>query len=150
MADKMWVQMEVINQQIKEIEGIYRGAFGRMGISENEFWIWYALTAMSGEYSQQDICCMWSLPKQTVNTIIMHMTRKNLVSLEAVPGSRNRKVIRLTEAGREYGKEIVLPILEAEHRAFRRLPEENRTAFTVAIGRYISILREEIHGTETK
>lgn len=55
---------------------------------------------MEGEHSQQDICSMWSLPKQTVNTIITHMVQKGFASLEVVPGTRNRKTIHLTEAGK--------------------------------------------------
>jgi len=143
-------QMEAINQQIKELVGIYRGAVSHSGISENEFWIWYTLIVMDGEYAQQDICGMWSLSKQTVNTIIMHMVQKGLVSLEVVPGTRNRKTIRLTEAGRAYGENLVLPISEAEQRTFERLPEEDRAACTVLLNRYIQILKEEIYGTEAK
>lgn len=138
-------QLELLNQQIKELVGIYRGSVSHLDISENEFWIWYSLVILDGEYSQQDICSLWSLSKQTVNTIITHMTRKNLVSLEVVPGTRNRKIIRLTEAGKEYGKSIVMPISEAEQRAFEKLPHKYRTAFTSALGNYIDVLKEEIY-----
>lgn len=143
-------QLEVINQQIKEIIGIYRGIVSHSGISENEFWIWYALIIMDGEYSQQDICSSWSLSKQTVNTIVNHMVQKEQAFLEVVPGTRNRKIIRLTEEGKKYGESIVKPISEAENRAFDRLPNEDRIACTVAFGKYINILKEEIHGTENK
>lgn len=141
-------QLEGINQQIKELVGIYRVVVSRSGISENEYWIWYALIIMDGEYSQQDISNSWSLSKQTVNTIVMNMVKRGLVSLEAVPGSRNRKIIRLTQAGKEYGESIVRPVSEAESRAFDRLPETDRIACTAAFGRYINILKEEIYGTE--
>ncbi|MCM1048473.1 MAG: MarR family winged helix-turn-helix transcriptional regulator [Clostridiales bacterium] len=143
-------QHEIINQQIKELAGIYRDIVSRSGISENEFWIWYTLIIMDGEYSQQDICNTWSLSKQTVNTIITHMVQKKLAFLEIVPGTRNRKIIRLTGSGKEYGEIIVKPVFEAECRAFDRLPMEDRLACTVAFGRYIDILREEIYGTENK
>ena len=140
--------LEVINQQIKELVGIYRGIVSRSGISENEYWIWYALIIMDGEYSQQDICSSWTLSKQTVNTIVMNMVKKGLVSLEVVPGTRNRKIIRPTQAGRKYGENIVRPVSEAEGRAYGRLPETDRLACTAAFGRYIDILKEEIYGTE--
>lgn len=143
-------QLEVINKQIKELVGIYRDAVSRLGISENEFWIWYTLIIMEGEYSQQDICSSWSLSKQTVNTIITHMVRKGLAFLEVVPGTRNRKIIRLTETGEKYGESIVRPVFEAENRAFDRLPVEDRIACTAALGRYINILKEEIYGTENQ
>ncbi len=143
-------QLELINQQIKELVGVYRGIVSRSGISENEFWIWYALIIMEGEYSQQDICSNWSLSKQTVNTIVSHMVKKELVFLEVVPGTRNRKIIRLTKAGKEYGENIVRPVSEAENRAFNRIPESERLACIAAFGKYINILKEEIYGTDNR
>lgn len=143
-------QLEVINQQIKELAGVYRSIVSRSGISENEFWIWYALIIMEGEYSQQDICSCWSLSKQTVNTIVMRMVKRGLAFLEVVPGTRNRKIIRLTKAGKTYGENIVKPISEAENRAFNRLPETDWCACSAALGRYINILKEEIYGTENE
>ena len=143
-------QLEMINQQVKELVGVYRGIISRSGISENELWIWYTLIIMEGEYSQQDICSSWSLSKQTVNTIVTHMVQKGFAFLEVVPGTRNRKIIRLTEAGEKYGESIVRPVSEAESRAFSRLPEADRIACTVAFGKYINILKEEIYGTENR
>lgn len=49
------------------------------------------------EPSQQSICEMWSLSKQTVNSIIYSMKRKGLVYLERIPHTRNKKIIRLTQ-----------------------------------------------------
>jgi len=141
-------QFELITQQIKELVGIYRGAVSQSGISENEFWIWYTLIVMDGEYSQQDICSMWSLSRQTINTIIMRMVANGLVVLDVVPGTRNRKNIRLTPAGREYGERIVLPISQAEQRTLDKLPVEDWNACTAALGRYIKILKEEMYGTD--
>ena len=82
MGESTKKQTEVINQQIKDLVGIYRTVVGRLGMSENEFWIWYALIVMGGSYTQQDICLMWSLSKQTVNTIISNMVRKGYASLD--------------------------------------------------------------------
>lgn len=142
--------LELVNQQIKELVGIYRGAVSCSGISENEFWVWYSLVAVDGTYSQQDICSTWSLSKQTVNTIVMHMVQKGFVSLEVVPGTRNRKNIRLTPAGREYGARIVMPISQAEQKAFEKLPLENWIACTRAFSQYIDALKEELHETGTR
>lgn len=138
-------QLEQINQQIKELVGVHRAAQGSRSISENEFWVWYSLIMAEENVSQQDICAMWSLSKQTVNTIITQMGKKGFVSLEVVPGSKNRKIISLTEAGERYGKELVMPVSAAEQRAFERLPEEDRTAVTAVLGKYIDLLKEELY-----
>ncbi len=136
--------LEIITRQIKELVGIYRGAVIGSGISENEFWIWYTLIVMEGDYSQQDICEAWSLSKQTVNTIISHLVKDGLVTLDVVPGTRNRKIISLTDEGRKFGEALVSPICLAEEKAIARLPERDRIACTLAFERYITVLKEEI------
>ncbi len=141
-------QLELINQQIKELVGIYRGAVSESGISENEFWIWYSLVILEGDYAQQDICGLWSLSKQTVNTIIARMVQEGHAVLEVVPGTRNRKLIRLTEAGREYGERLVNPIFAAEVRAIGRLQDEERRACLSVMNKYIAILKEELQQNE--
>lgn len=143
-------ELEVINRQIKDLVGIYRNAVGRLGMSENELWIWYALLNVEGSCSQQDICAAWSLNKQTVNTIVSHLVRKGYVFLEMIPGTRNRKEIRLTASGRAYAERAVLPLLEVERRAMEKLSSGERSACTAAFRKYIGFLRAEICGIEEK
>ena len=142
-------QLEMIIQQLKELDGVYRKAVSHTGISENEFWIWYTLIALEGEYLQQDICTLRSLSKQTVNTIVSNMVQKGFAILEVVPGTRNRKNICLTESGKQYGEKMIMPIYDAELRAIVRLSPDELNACIVSLTKFISILKEEIHDTET-
>lgn len=136
-------QVSLINKQIKELIGVYRDAVKNLDISESEFWVWYTLISMDGDYTQQDICSMWSLPKQTVNTIITQLKRKRFAYLEAIPGRRSHKIIYLTEEGRRHGEELVRPISSAEGRAFEKLPPEQFALINNAFSNYIDIIREE-------
>ena len=54
--------------------------------------------------TQQEICNAFFLPKQTVNTAIAGLAQKGLVELELIPGTRNKKRILLTYAGRNWRK----------------------------------------------
>lgn len=137
-------QLEQLNQQVNELVDIYRQTINRRSVSENEFWIWYSLIMLAGEHSQHEICDLWSLSKQTVNTQVSRMVRKGYASLEAVPGTRNRKNIRLTKAGRDYGEGIVLPVTQAEQRAFQRVPPDDRLAFLHILRQYVAFLKEEL------
>lgn len=144
MDRKCKAYIEQINKQIKELVGVYRDAVKYLDISESEFWVWYTLVAMEGDFTQQDICALWSLPKQTVNTIIAHMRLRRLAILEAIPRTRNRKIIRLTAEGRKYGEKLVEPVSRAEERAFSRVQPEELKLVTDAFGKYISMIREEM------
>ena len=137
-------QSSAVIQQIKELVGVYRDAIKHLSIPESEFWIWYTLVAVPGAHTQQDICAMWSLPKQTVNTVITGMRLKKFAYLEIIPGTRNHKIVRLTEEGRRRGEALVAPMTRAEHRAFAKMPPEELAAMTQLFGKYISVLREEM------
>lgn len=138
-------QLETLNQQVKDLTAIYRRNSSEFGVSDNEFWIWYALLVMEEEYSQQDICDMWSLPKQTVNSVVANLRQKDYIYLEVVPGTRNRKIIRLSESGKEFGEKIISRIYDAEQRTFARMSKEERQTCVDLIGKYVSLLREEIN-----
>lgn len=115
-----------MNRQIKELSGVYRSALSRLGLSENEFWIWYALLIMEEAYSQQDLCDEWSLSKQTVNTIITGMVKKGYVELRVDPRHPESKNHLRHRSGRSYGEQIIIPIAEAEQRAIEKVPMRER------------------------
>ena len=138
-------QSSAVIQQIKELVGVYRDAIKHLSIPESEFWIWYTLVAVPGAHTQQDICAMWSLPKQTVNTVITGMRLKKFAYLEIIPGTRNHKIVRLTEEGRRRGEEIVGPVTCAEQKAFTKMPAEELAVLTQVFDKYINVLRGELH-----
>jgi len=137
-------QLHSYYQQIREITGVYRDGVKNSGVAENEFFIWYSLVVLEHECSQQDICDTWSLSKQTVNTIITNLKKRGLLFLEAIPGTRNRKRICLTEEGRRYGERIVLPVYQAEQAAFKHLPQERCAACLETLEMYHYFLRKEL------
>ena len=141
-------QLAALNRQLSDLISIYRDAINRTGVSENEYWVWHTLLDIEGEFSQQDICNLWALSKQTINTIVTNMVKKGYVTLETVPDSHNRKIIHLTPSGREYGAAIVTPIANAEEKAFNRVPLEVRLACALALEKYLAALREEMSSLE--
>lgn len=138
-------QLKMLNMQVRELVSVYHAVASKSGISDNEFWVWYALLYFEGDLSQQDICDKWSLPKQTVNTIIANLAKNGFVFLEQIPGSRNRKNICLSENGRKYGENIVKWVYEAEHNTLSKLTEQERHTCTKLMEKYIALLKEEIH-----
>ena len=144
MDETIKKQLESMNQQVKELTAIYHRVASSHSISDNEFWVWYALLIVNGEYSQQDICDLWLLPKQTVNSVVTNLTKKGFLTLKPVPGTRNRKIICLTEAGQAYGEAIVANIYQAEQRTLEKLSEQERQLGIALFGRYIALLKEDL------
>ncbi len=135
-------QVEVINRRIKEFNSLYHIAARKAGICDGELCIWSVLLSTE-EYSQQDLCDLFYLPKQTVNSLISSLIKKEYVFLEHVPGTRNRKVIRLTEKGLYYGQSRVMWIFEAERRVMEETDSEEVQVLISMLGKYIRHLKRE-------
>ena len=72
------------------------------------------------------------------------MIHKEFVVLDHAPGTRNRKVIRLTEAGRYFGEQRVKWIFEAEQRAMEDTEPAEVMAYVSMLEKYIVRFRKEI------
>lgn len=113
-------------------------------IPDGEVCIWSVLLHSKEEYSQQDLSDILSLPRQTVNSLISNFVKKGFATLEHIPGTRNQKVIRLTDAGIQYGESNVKWIFEAEQRAMEESDPQEIEAMISLLEKYILRFRAEI------
>ena len=74
---------------------------------------------------QAEICERLSATKQTVSAIIKKFLKKGHVTLSESATDRRSKIIRLTDAGREYVEKIIPPAADAEIAAMAELPGED-------------------------
>ncbi len=137
-------KIDVVNQRIKELNSVRHIAANRLGISDGEICVWSALLRAEEQYSQQELCELLSLPKQTVNSIICNLVKRGYVFLERVPGTRNRKTIRLSEDGLFYGKEKIMWIFEAEQNALAQTEPKQVQICIEMIEKYILLLKKEL------
>ena len=124
-------KLQLHNHCIRELNCLYRNAALGFRLSESEFWILYALSNPYKEYSQQSLCNEWFLPKQTVNSSIKCLLKKNLVYLEHVcfPHVKRQKVIHLTPEGKSFIAEKIENFKMAEWEAFSHLTEQEQDTF---------------------
>ena len=85
MQSPLQQRIQIISRQQRELTGLYREPLRIREISENQFWVWHALIALQEAMTQQDICSVYALPKQTVNTIVAGMVRGGYALLERSP-----------------------------------------------------------------
>ncbi len=141
-------QIDLINQKTKELNALHHLAAYKSNISDGEVTVWSVLLNCDRESSQQDLAEMLSLPKQTVNSLITRMIQKGFVVLEHAPGTRNRKVIRLTEAGNHFGEQQVKWIFQAEQKAMEETDPAEVMAYISMLEKYIARFRKEIENKE--
>lgn len=74
---------------------------------------------------QSDICKRLSATKQTISAIIKKFWKLGYLSLTEATADRRNKIIRFTDAGREYARPIIPPAAHAEIDAMAELSEND-------------------------
>lgn len=74
---------------------------------------------------QSEICERLSATKQTVSAIIKKFWKLGYLSLTEAENDRRNKIVRFTDAGREYTKNIIPPAASAEIDAMAELDEKD-------------------------
>lgn len=74
---------------------------------------------------QSEICERLSATKQTVSAIIKKFWKQGYLSLTESETDRRNKIVRFTEAGKEYAKKIIPPAANAEIDAMAELSGED-------------------------
>ena len=85
----------------------------QMGVKESELWLMYALDD-GKPHSQRQICAEWGFPRTTLNTTTKQVQARGYITLAPIPGKRREMNICLTESGKEYAKQLLCSIYEAE------------------------------------
>lgn len=111
---------ELFGKALYHIDAIYAEFAKKSGIPPTLIWILYALND-GRTHTQKDICYDWSLPKSTVNTLIMDLKRKGYVDLIKVKGMRRDMEIVLTKNGQDFADIVLTDIYKKENEVFTKL-----------------------------
>ena len=143
MDSKIQEQLQSLNRLYKWSDNIYSGIASHFGMNDTAFWVLYAISHTDEPLTQNDLCNDWFYPAQTINSTVSNLLKKGLIELEVIPGTRNRKKMLLTQAGRELAKEVIGVVDEIESKAFTNFSEEEREQYLSLFQRHLENLAKE-------
>ncbi len=113
---------------LNAIDNTYIFDMARNAGNESEMWLMYALD--DGEpHSQKSLCRQWGFSKTTLNSTVKRLESQGILIQQPISGKRREKHILLTAAGKEYAKNILDPVYEAESDAIsetlKKYPDQN-------------------------
>lgn len=114
------------NSLYQQLNEIYRQYATQKGVSETTLWLLYFLCEQGGSCEQRALCRSLLDPPQTVNS------------------SRKNKEVSLTEAGEQFAKTIVLPLMAAEQQSFSDLSEREQMQMLTLMQKHQNLLRMEL------
>ena len=98
---------------------------------------------------QKEICKQWTLPKQTVNTVLKSFMEQSLVNLSPSQEDRRAKTIDLTEKGKLFCKKISQQLQTVERKVWDEMGEANSKVLIEEMTLYNHLLKEMVD-CETK
>ena len=125
----------------REENAIYDDRAKEQGLSSSSALILYSLYEAKEKCTQKSISQMWSIPKQTVNTILKDFSANGYIELSTDKEDKRNKLIMLTPEGKAYAGKIVEALHKRELFAIDRMGLENIIRMNDDTELFISLFR---------
>ena len=122
---------EVLNRYYESwlgLDAVYEKWAARRGVTFNMLNILTLLDDEGVPLAQAELCRRLHLSKQTVASVIDGLEKRGLAARHVSKEDRRSRVVRLTEEGRAFAREISTALRRFERRSLSMLSEEERTA----------------------
>lgn len=140
--NEKWSMISKIN---KEFEDLYHKVALHYNLSDSSFWILYTLYENRQGCTQKQICSEWSFSKQTINSAIKDLIKKQYIVLDHENDNRKSKTVYLTSKGLDVAKNTVKKIIEIENTAFSKVDKKDYDFVINFFKVQLSSLKEEIN-----
>lgn len=135
--------LEQLAIQEKKFSALYKEAVALFNIPDCSMWILYYLIISDKDITQQDLIKKILFPKQTINSAVNSLMKKELLNLEVIPNTKNKKKLVLTDRGLKLAQNTVLKLREAECRAIENMGKEKMLKFMELYGEFYNELQKE-------
>ena len=116
--------LKELNSLYKEWFEIYHKISAKLGLSDSEFLIIYALVELKLN-RQKDIADYYCVSKQTINSAVKKLVKTGIIELKQAKG-RDMQII-FTQAGKSFAQEKIIPIVNVEKNALVAMgPKESQ------------------------
>ena len=111
----------------------------------------HALFTLYAIYTDPDCCSSsisqeWSIPKQTVSSILKVFDQKGYLLQLPDPDDRRNKRLALTDEGLRYAHQVLLPLRRLEMTALNRMGMPACQAMNQYNDQFYRLLRQEMEG----
>lgn len=142
MAAPLSSAMRRFNQLLGETDRVYHEAAVRLGVSDSEMNVLYALCGGEGRCPLRDICHQYGVSKQTVNSAVRKLEGAGMIYLES-SGPRSKDVC-LTEAGWVLARRTAVPLMELESEIFAAWTPAEVEQYLRLTQRYLDAFQERL------
>ncbi len=119
-------QNTTLNKLFKTEHRLYHEFALHCGLADAALWVFLAIKEAGKPLTQAEICNLWHVSKQTLNSAVKALIAEGLIELRMGEYNKKNKEVCLTEAGEHFFAENIACLLEAEKAALADLEEHER------------------------
>lgn len=141
---------EAFRAMAKEFDSIYSNFAKSCGLSDAEFWS--LLMIHGGAVTQSMISGQLFISKQTINSALKQLVKRDLVCLKPLKRNQRMKQIVVTPQGRQFMREHLDCVLEIEMRAWQAIEKESRMTLIRLMRKYCDLIQaalEQIYAAQS-
>ncbi len=142
MEDKVCDELREFNKIYKEFDDLWHETALHIGLSDSAFDILYSVHCLGDGCLQRDICALSFGRKQTINSAIQKLVKEGMLLMKQ--GKGREMHIYLTEAGKDFVKQKVEPLVEVENNVWKEMPPEEREELIRLTKEYVDNYRTKI------
>ncbi|MCI8365584.1 MAG: winged helix-turn-helix transcriptional regulator [Eubacterium sp.] len=124
MEDRVCDELREFNRIYKEFDDLWHETALHIGLSDSAFDILYSVYCLGDGCLQRDICALSFGRKQTINSAIQKLVKEGMLLMKQ--GKGREMHIYLTEAGKDFVKQKVEPLVEIENSVWKEMPLDER------------------------
>ena len=124
----------------KMIDDIYHEIALSMHLTDSAFIILYCLLELGDGCSQKDICKLYSISKQTINSSVKSLEDKGFLIRKAGLGRDIH--LYFTEFGKKFADEHIGPVIDMENETFACIKPSECEQLLSLTRKYVHILQE--------
>ncbi len=111
-------KINLIYDAVKKVNRAYEVWASNHGLTLYEMQIYYVILESGNRMiTQKDLCTQLDAPKTSINSIIKKQLKTNRIEMEVNPLNKREKIIVLTEEGKQFAEELILPLFRYEEDA---------------------------------
>ena len=142
MEYKINEKVKYLNSMLCEIDNMYQTILLKKSLSDSEYVVLFSILELGEGCLQKDIANNGYINKKTTNSTIKKLEKNELITLKA--GKYPNMHIFLTEAGKEYIKKHIVPIVNMQTNVMNSVPDSDFENLVKTYSKYMQIFKDEI------
>ena len=142
MNYKIGNKLKQLNSMLSEVDNIYQSLLKAHNISEGEYVVMFAINELGEGCSQKDISENGYASKKTINSTIKKFEKEGHIELK--PAKYPSMQIFLTEKGKKFMEESIIPILKIESSVLDDVPENEFEALAQCYRKHLNSFRNHV------